>query len=102
MAALGDILQAYPNTRLEITAKDLLEFAETIAAKVRDEVNNVPDDGFYTISEVMELYGVKDRSTLYKWDKRGYLPCEKVGSRVRYQKGLVHKVLGNPKTLKIK
>ncbi len=101
MAALRDILNIYPNTRIEVTVKDLNEFAETIVARVKG-INDTLNDGFYTISEVMELYGIKDRSTLYKWDKRGYLPCEKVGSRVRYQKGLVHKILGNPKPLKIK
>ena len=101
MAALRDILDIYPNIRIEVTAKDLNEFAEMIVSRIK-EFNDAPNDGFYTISEVMELYGIKDRSTLYKWDKRGYLPCEKVGSRVRYQKGLVHKILGNPKTLKIK
>lgn len=100
MAALTDILQASPNIRIEVTAKDLLEFADTIIERVRDEINAVPEDGFYSIKEVMSIYSIKDRSTLYKWDKRGYLPCEKVGSRVRYQKALVHKVLGSPKSLK--
>lgn len=101
MAALRDILDIYPNIRIEVTAKDLNEFAEMLVSRIK-EFNDAQNDGFYTISEVMELYGIKDRSTLYKWDKRGYLPCEKVGSRVRYQKGLVHKILGNPKSLKIK
>lgn len=99
MGALVEMLKSSPNLKIEVTAKDLLEFADEIVARVKYEVNNVPEEGFYSIEDVMKIYGVKDRSTLYKWDKRGYLPCEKVGSRVRYQKGLVHKVLGNPKLL---
>lgn len=101
MAALVDILQASPNLKLEVTAKDLLDFAEAIVSRVKND-NSQEEEGFYTLSEVMKMYGLKDRSTLYKWDKRGYLPCEKVGSRIRYQKALVHKVLGNPKTLKMR
>ena len=102
MAALVDILQASPNLRLEVTAKDLLDFAEEIVKRAKSETDRFQEEGFYTLGEVMKIYGLKDRSTLYKWDKRGYLPCEKVGSRIRYQKALVHKVLGNPKTLKMR
>lgn len=103
MAALVDILQASPNLRLEVTAKDLMDFAEEIVKRAKSETDRVHEEyGFYTLSEVMKMYGLKDRSTLYKWEKRGYLPCEKVGSRIRYQKALVHKVLGNPNTLKMR
>lgn len=102
MGTLVDMLKASPNLKLEVTAKDLLEFADEIVARVRSEVNDQPAEGFYSVNEVMKLYRIKDRSTLYKWNKRGYLPCEKVGSRVQYQKGLVHKVLGSPKLLSIK
>lgn len=100
---LVDMLRASPSVRIEVTAKDLLDFADEIVARVKCEVNNQElEEGFYTVDDVMHIYDIKCRSTLYKWDKRGYLPCEKVGSRVRYQKGLVHKVLGNPKTLKMR
>lgn len=100
--ALVDMLRTSPNIRIEVTAKDLLDFADEIVARVRQEVGTQPEEGFYSVEEVMGIYNIKARSTLYKWDKRGYLPCEKVGSRIQYQKGLVHKVLGNPKTLKIR
>lgn len=102
MGTLVDILKSSPNIKVEVTAKDLLEFADEIVARVRREIHTEPEEGFYSIGDVMRIYKIKARSTLYKWDKSGYLPCEKAGSRVQYQKGLVHKVLGSPKFLEIR
>lgn len=99
---LIDMLKTSPNIKIEVTAKDLLDFADVIVDKVKNEFNSAPEEGFYSVDDVMQIYSIKARSTLYKWDKSGYLPCEKKGSRVIYQKGLVHKVLGNPKMLKIR
>lgn len=99
MGTFVDVLKASPGIKIEITAKDLLDFADDIVARVKREVNEQQVEGFYSVEQVMEMYNIKARSTLYKWDKRGYLPCEKVGSRIQYQKALVHKVLGNPKIL---
>ena len=99
MGTFVDVLKASPGIKIEITAKDLLDFADDIVARVKREVNEQQVEGFYSVEQVMGMYNIKARSTLYKWDKRGYLPCEKVGSRIQYQKALVHKVLGNPKIL---
>lgn len=99
MGTFVDVLKASPGLKIEITAKDLLDFADDIVARVKREVSEQPEEGFYSVEQVMGMYNIKARSTLYKWDKRGYLPCEKVGSRIQYQKALVHKVLGNPKML---
>lgn len=99
MTHIMSILRASPNVKIELTAGELCAFADEIVAKVKEEVFKVPEEGFYSVNEVMKIYGIKARSTLYKWDKRGYLPCEKTGNRIQYQKGLVHKVLGNPKYL---
>lgn len=98
MNSLVDALRASPNIKVELTSEDLVSLIDEIVSRIRLEIENKPnEEGFYTLKEVMSIYKIKDRTTLYKWDKKGYLTCEKIGSRIQYQKKLVHKVLGNPK-----
>lgn len=98
MNNIVDVLRASPNVKVEITSRDLVHLVDEIVARIRSEIEKTPDEeGFYTVKEVMDIYDIKDRSTLWRWDKRGYLPCEKSGAKVLYQKKLVHSILGNPK-----
>ena len=98
MGSIVDVLRASPNIKIEITSEDLVSLVDEIISRVKTEVcQTVDEDGFYTVNDVMSIYNIKDRSTLWRWDKRGYLPCEKSGSKVLYQKKLVHKILGCPK-----
>lgn len=101
MSQIGilDILKTSPNIKLEITGRDMLELVNEIVSRLKAECSNIPEEGFYSIDDVMKIYSIKARSTLYKWNKTGYLPCEKVGKRVVYQKAIVHNVLGSPKML---
>ena len=101
MAQVGilDILKASPNMKIELTSSNMLELVEEIVSRLKAESSHEPEEGFYTIEDLMKIYSIKARSTLYKWNKIGYLPCEKVGKKVVYKKALVHRVLGSPKYL---
>lgn len=55
-----------------------------------------PPDKLLTKKEVMKLLDVCD-TTLYLWSKRGYLPCVKVGSKVRYRTEDVYAIINHRK-----
>ena len=57
------------------------QIIETIRKEVETQYKKETD---LTAEETSEMLGV-DKSTLWRWDKCGYLPKVKVGSKVRYR-----------------
>lgn len=55
-----------------------------------------PHAKLLTKKEVMDLLGVCD-TTLYLWGKRGYLPFEKIGTKVKYHPEDVYAILNRRK-----
>ncbi|MFR9634027.1 MAG: helix-turn-helix domain-containing protein [Rikenellaceae bacterium] len=85
------------NVKLEVSGEDLLAFSNDLinraVAELSTHAAQSKEEKFYSKSEVLELCGVCD-TTLWHWNKRGYLKCVKVGSKVRYRKSDVEKILG--------
>ncbi len=85
------------NVKLEVSGEDLLAFSNDLINRAKAELSaqasHLREEKFYSKSEVLELCGVCD-TTLWHWNKRGYLKSVKVGSKVRYRKSDVDKVLG--------
>ena len=46
-----------------------------------------------TTAEVMEIFGVTDR-TLRRWRRQGLLPCIKLGGSVRYRLADIDRLIG--------
>ena len=86
------------NVKLEVSGEDLLAFSNDLinraVAELAAQTAQSKEEKFYSKSEVLELCDVCD-TTLWHWNKRGYLKRVKVGSKVRYRKSDVDKVLGN-------
>ncbi len=85
------------NVKLEVSGEDLLAFSNDLinraVAELSAQTAQTKEEKLYTKAEVLELCSVCD-TTLWHWNKRGYLKSVKVGSKVRYRKSDVDKVLG--------
>ena len=81
------------DNRVYILTEDTLkEFGESLIAKAKAEIEAKADNAYFTPEEVCKLFGVV-RSTLYRWEGRGYLVPIRIGVKVRYKKSDVHKLI---------
>ncbi len=90
LAALGG------NVSITLKQSDLIEFARGIVSdaidKYRKEISANPEEVFYTIKQVTTTLNV-DRTTLYNWEKRGYLTPHRVGGLLRYSKSDIDAII---------
>lgn len=83
---------------ITMTQSDLEAFANNLVSNAieryeaaRSAHNN---EEFLTTDEVAEMLSV-NRSTLWRWEKRGYLMPIKIGAQVRYAKSAILEKLNN-------
>ncbi|MFI3290210.1 MAG: helix-turn-helix domain-containing protein [Rikenellaceae bacterium] len=92
-----DLLGDNPNISITIKASELQKVFATLVdgaiAKYRREIEPNPDDILYSIKQVCEMLSV-DKSTLWRWQQRGYLVPTKVGDLPRYRKSQIDELLG--------
>lgn len=84
-----DITSLGANVNVTLSRADLCRFVDEIVTsainQVRSDLALHPKDVYYTIKQVAEIFSV-DRTTLYRWEKIGYLTPIKAGGVVRYRK----------------
>ena len=87
---------------LTIKANDLIElFQYSIdkAARETAEQKQLKDaEVYYSVDEVMEVLNIKNRSTIWRWQKSGYLTVNKVGKLCRYKKSDIDMILNSGST----
>ncbi len=83
--------------KLELTGEDLLTFSNELINRAKAELHHIEASAkkevYLTKEEVKAMFNVCD-TTLWHWNKRGYLKTIKVGNKVRYRKSDVRKILG--------
>ena len=91
---LNEILTSGANVSFTITATDLKEFLFEIAEEQAQTKSTVPaqSEKYLTAQETADKLGV-DVSTLWRWDKSGYLRKIKVGNKIRYRESDVLKLM---------
>lgn len=93
---IEELITGGANITLAITPADLKEFAQTVAdntrLKIEREISEGKTDMLYTTNYVAQLLSV-DRSTLWRWDKTGYLKVVEVGGQRRYRKSDIDRIL---------
>lgn len=93
---IEELITGGANITLAITPADLKEFAQEVAdntrLKIEREISEGKTDMLYTTNYVAELLSV-DRSTLWRWDKTGYLKVIEVGGQRRYRKSDIDCIL---------
>lgn len=86
---LENILMSGANVSITLTANDLKEIINYTIASTRKEIEQVIIDDnsevFMSPKQVSEMLGV-DLSTLWRWNKRGYLIPLEVGGKRKYRK----------------
>lgn len=99
MEDIFQLLEAkQPNLVVQVSGKDLMAFAEAVAAKAgeaeRKRQQESNENAYMTKNEVKELIGVCD-ATLWHWQRNAYLSPVKVGRKVFYKKSDVQRILSS-------
>ena len=89
-AIIQECIENNVGLTLTLNADDLIEFGEYILSKASREAEEQKrlknEEVYYSVEEAMKVLNIKNRSSLWRWNKSGYLTANKVGKLVRYKK----------------
>ena len=90
---LQNLLQSEPNTILAVKADQMREIIDYAISKTKAEfeAKNEPEQ-YLTRKGTAERFKV-DLSTLWRWDKEGYLKPVAIGGKRRYKLSDVERIL---------
>lgn len=98
---LVSLAKQFPEMSVTVRLGDLLEANEALVRKVRREVEKEQEqrraewgDTLVPKAEVQKMLGV-DASTLWRWEKAGYLAPVRIGVKVMYRKGELDRLIGS-------
>lgn len=91
MNSLVELARQCPDISLTVKAGDLLEAMRCLVMEVMPQAPG-REDRLLSRAEVAEMCGV-DVSTLWRWDRDGYLKPVKIGRAVRYHTSDVMAIL---------
>jgi len=88
-----NFLENNPNINITVNAEELLEIVDYAISKTRSEFESKPiSEEYLTRKATAEKLDV-DLSTLWRYDRTGYLCAVKVGGKRRYKLSEVNKIL---------
>ena len=94
------IAKAFPDMTVSIRLRDLLEANEELVRKVRAEAereqaqrDRQAGDHLIQKEEARGLLGSPDPSTLWRWEKVGYLKPVRIGGKVFYRRSDIDGVI---------
>ena len=90
--SINEILKTGTNVQLVINALDLKEAFLQWSEEMRIPDTETREESYLTAQETADKLGV-DVSTLWRWDKSGYLKKIKVGNKIRYRESDVLKLM---------
>ena len=90
---IAEILKSENGALLVVDAKDLKEFASTIAAETAERIEREQADMQITPTQAADMLRV-NRSTLWRWDRENYLKPAKVGAKRFYWLSDVKRIKG--------
>lgn len=90
--SINEILRTGANVQLVVNSLDLKEAFLQWSEEQQQMKTQKQEETYYTAQETAEKLGV-DISTLWRWDKSGYLKKIKVGNAVRYRESDVVKLM---------
>ena len=80
------------NITLSVSGDDLKEFGASLIRQTINQMTSEKNEVMLKTNEVAKKLGV-DRSTLYRWDKSGYLKPVRMGGVPRYRLSDVEAVM---------
>ena len=100
-ANLLELAKACPNAIISVKIGDLIEANEALVAKTKEQLEQIITDQaaetYPSREKVAELLDV-DKSTLWRWAKRGILVPIEIGGKRRYKMSDVRRMLNNGRT----
>ncbi len=103
MYNLKDLLQESGNITIAVSLIDLKQFAVDIIESTKRELEDVviadKAETYPSPKRVCEILDV-DASTLWRWNKRGYLCPAEVGGKRRYRMSDVNAILNGGRAKK--
>lgn len=93
------IANAFPELTVNIKLRDLLEANRELARRVRAEAEQAAARVVYEETLVakeearVRLLGGVDPSTLWRWEKRGYLRPVRIGVKVFYRRSDIDAII---------
>ena len=79
------------------SSSELFEFGrfliDTVTEETRNRVKQGKDDVLLSIEDVMNRLQIKDRTTLWRWEKRGYLLPVRSGKKCLYKNSDIENLL---------
>lgn len=95
---LIELAKACPDTIISVKVGDLIEANEALVAKTKEQLEQIVTDQaaetYPSREKVAELLDV-DKSTLWRWAKRGLLVPIEIGGKRRYKMSDVRRMLNN-------
>lgn len=95
---LIELAKACPNAIISVKIGDLIEANEALVAKTKEQLEQIITDQatetYPSREKVAELLDV-DKSTLWRWAKRGILVPIEIGRTRRYKMSDVRRMLNN-------
>lgn len=93
-----ELAKACPDAIISIKVGDLIEANEVLINRTKEQLEQIVTDAntetYPSREKVAEILGV-DKSTLWRWAKRGILVPIEVGGKRRYRMSDVHRILNN-------
>lgn len=87
------ILNGSPNQLLVISASDLMDVISNIGTSIAKEFLPKKEERYLSPNDTAKKLSV-DPSTLYRWDKSGYLKAIKIGNKKRYRLSDIEQLMG--------
>lgn len=92
--------KAFPEMTVSIRLRDLLEANEALVRKVRSEAereqarrDRQAGDRLVQKEEARQLLGGPNPSTMWRWEKAGYLTPVKIGVKVFYRRSDIDAII---------
>lgn len=89
---LQNLINSGTNVAVTISLLDLREWVLELMNESKQEKEEDVSDNYLSVGEVIDKLRV-NASTLWRWDKSGYLKKLKVGGKVRYRESDVIKLM---------
>ena len=102
---LLELAKTCPDLSVTVRLADLLEAGRCIVREAREEAAAEErerrasyGDGLVPKEDARRLLGSPDPTTLWRWEKRGYLAPVRIGTRVYYRESAISALI-NQKTI---
>lgn len=94
--SITEIINSGANVTLQVTAAQLGEFAEDLIERTKKrlatEVAEKRSEVYFTRTQTADILNINP-STLWNWERKGYLMPVRFGGLVRYRKSDIDEVL---------